>query len=153
MSQKYIVFELNDELFGINIAHVIEIIQMQEVFKVPNTPSYIEGLINLRGKVFTLLNIKNKLNLPEKEQDDEAMKILIIKTEFGSFGFMADTVNEIVEINDDDEIQTTLESITHIDKNYLQGTLNVNNQSIMLFDLEALINACQEKRLAESGRR
>lgn len=148
MSQKYIVFELNNELFGINIANVIEIVQMQEVFKVPNTPSYIEGLINLRGKVFTLLNIKNKLNLPVREQDDEAMKVLIINTKLGSFAFTSDSVNEIIEINDD-EIQTTPESITHIDKDYLQGVLSINNQTIMLFDLEALVNACRDKSIAE----
>jgi len=143
---KYIVFELNDELFGIDIAHVIEIVQMQEVFKVPNTPSYIEGLINLRGKVYTLLNIKNKLNLPEKKQDSEAMKILIINSESDSFGFMADSVNEIVEVNDDDEIQPPPESVSHIDKVYLQGVLNIGNQPVLLFDLEALLNACREKK-------
>jgi len=58
VSQQYVIFKLNDKYFGVNIAHVMEIIWPQKVFKVPDTPPYVEGLINVRGKVFALLNLK-----------------------------------------------------------------------------------------------
>ena len=78
MSQQYVIFKLNDEYFGVNIAHVMEIIWPQEVYKVPDTPAHVDGIINVRGKVFALLNLKKKFNLPDTKTIDEEAKMLII---------------------------------------------------------------------------
>lgn len=146
MPQQFVIFNLNDEYFGVSIDHIIEIIRLQEVFKVPNTPPYIEGLINLRGKVFTLLNLRKKFEFPEKELNKEDSKILIIETNSKSFGFIVDAVDEIVKI-EDEEIQPPPESTTTLDKKYIKGSAKVQKQLILLLDLEMLVSECQEKAL------
>ncbi|HOM01805.1 MAG TPA: chemotaxis protein CheW [Acetivibrio sp.] len=139
MSQQYVIFRLNNECFGVNIAHVMEIIWPQKVFKVPDTPSYVEGLINVRGKVFALLNLKKKFKLPERETIDEEAKMLIITIDSKTLAFMVDVVDEIVSV-EDEEIKPVPENVSIHYKKYLIGTAQVQNRSILLIDFEPILN-------------
>ncbi len=64
--QQLVIFNVNNESFGVEITQVKEIIRPMDIYKIPNTPDYIEGLINLRGKVHTVFNLRKKFNLPDK---------------------------------------------------------------------------------------
>jgi purine-binding chemotaxis protein CheW len=75
--QQLVKFHIADEVFGIEIKQIFKILKPQEIFKVPNTPPFIEGLLNLRGQVLTVFNLRKRFNMPEKV-NDENTKILII---------------------------------------------------------------------------
>ncbi|GAE88598.1 chemotaxis protein CheW [Acetivibrio straminisolvens] len=139
MSQQYVIFKLNDEYFGVNIAHVMEIIWPQKVFKVPDTPSHVEGLINVRGKVYALLNLKNKLNLPDNQIIDEETKMLIIMINSKTLAFMVDVVEEIISI-EDEEIEPVSESVSSYYKKYLKGAAKIQDRFILLIDFEIILN-------------
>lgn len=139
MSQQYAIFRLNDESFGVNIAHITEIVWPQEVFNVPDTPEHIEGLINLRGKVYALLNLKKKLDLPETKTIDEEAKMLIITMNSQTLALMVDVVDEIVPIEEED-IQPIPESASSHYKKYLSGSVKVKERLILLLGLESILD-------------
>ena len=94
-TQQLVKFQIGDQAFGIGITDIFQIIKPQEIFKVPNTPPFIEGLLNLRGKVLTVFNLRKRFNMPDKE-NDENTKILIVNSNDMLLGFIVDNVKEIV---------------------------------------------------------
>ncbi|HOP93810.1 MAG TPA: chemotaxis protein CheW [Acetivibrio thermocellus] len=128
MSQQYVIFKLNDKYFGVNIAHVMEIIWPQKVFKVPDTPPYVEGLINVRGKVFALLNLKEKFRLPDTKVMDEEAKMIIVMINSKTLAFMVDVVEEIISIEDEEIVAVSDSSLSHC-KKYLKGTAKFGDRS------------------------
>ncbi|NMB33675.1 MAG: purine-binding chemotaxis protein CheW [Clostridium sp.] len=144
MSHQYIVFELGSKFFAIDISRVIEIIKMQEIFKVPNTHPCIKGLINLRGKVFTLLDIKSKLDLTSRTSPEEDLKIILVNINQNYFGIIADSVDEIVGVNSS-KIQTVPDTDPFANREYLENMFNTDDNSIYLLNLGVLINSLKEK--------
>ncbi|WP_010251419.1 chemotaxis protein CheW [Acetivibrio cellulolyticus] len=140
MSQQYVIFKLNDEHFAVEIARVLEIILTQTVFKVPNAPEFIDGLINLRGKVYTLFNLRKKFNLPPSNINDEDSKVLIVNVNSMYIGMSVDSVDEIIQF-EDDAIESTP---AHLDKKYISGVAKVNDKLILLLDLESLTESSNE---------
>ncbi len=143
MSQQYVVFKLNGESFGVEIAHVLEIIRTQVVFKVPNAPEFIDGLINLRGKVYTLFNLRKKFRLPTSDINTEDSKILIVDVNSMYVGLAVDTVDEIIQL-EDDAIETTPPTFTTLDQKYLSGVAKTGDKLILLLDLESLTASSKE---------
>jgi len=132
-NRKLVVFKIDGESFGVDITHVHSIQEPLEVFKVPNTPDYIEGLINLRGKIYTIFNLRQKFNLEQKEIDDST-KIIIVKLDDIMVGFLVDEVNEIVTF-DDSDIETTPSMIVSNSRKYLAGVAKRNEKIVLILDL------------------
>lgn len=145
--QQLVKFNIDDEAFGIDIKQIFQILKPQEVFKVPNTPPFIEGLINLRGKVMTVFNLRKRFNLPEKENDDNT-KILIIRMEDYLLGFTVDSVSEIVRVQEE-EIVETPPTITDFDKRFLSGVAKVGEKLILLLDLQKILTPDEEEQVKE----
>ena len=135
MSSQYVVFKLNDERFAVEISKVLEIIRLQVVFNVPSAPEFIDGLINLRGKVYTLFNLRKKLNLPNFNSEDP--KILIVNVNSMFIGMTVDAVDEIIQL-EDDAIEATPQTLVNHDKKYISGIAKVGDKLILLLDLESL---------------
>lgn len=145
--QQLVKFNIVDEAFAIEIKQIFQILKPQEIFKVPNTPPFIEGLINLRGKVMTVFNLRKRFNLPEKE-NDENTKILIIKMNDYLLGFTVDSVSEIVRIPEE-EIVETPPSLTNFDKRFLSGVAKMGDKLILLLDLEKILTPDEENQVRE----
>ena len=145
--QQLVKFHIADEAFGIGIKDIFQIIRPQEVFKVPNTPPYIEGLINLRGKVMTVVNLRKRFNLPEKENDNDT-KILIIRMDDYLLGFTVDNVSEIVRVQDE-EIVETPPALTSFDRRFLTGVAKAGEKLILLLDLEKILTPDEESQVKE----
>ncbi|OPZ90049.1 MAG: Chemotaxis protein CheW [Firmicutes bacterium ADurb.Bin419] len=143
MSQQYVIFKLNGESFGVEIARVLEIIRTQVVFKVPNAPEYIDGLINLRGKVYTLFNLRKKFNTPTSDINTEDSKILIVNVNSMYIGMTVDAVDEIIQL-EDDAIEATPPTLTTFDHKYISGVAKAGDKLILLLDLESLTASAME---------
>ncbi|NLE25970.1 MAG: purine-binding chemotaxis protein CheW [Clostridiaceae bacterium] len=145
--QQLVKFYIADEAFGISIKQIFQILKPQEVFKVPNTPPFIEGLINLRGKVMTVFNLRKRFNLPDKENDEDT-KILVIRMDEYLLGFTVDSVSEIVRVQEEDIVETP-PTLTNFDKRFLSGVAKVEEKLILLLNLEKILTPDEENRVKE----
>lgn len=96
-ADKYLLFTLGEELYGIGIASVTEIIEMQKITEVPDMPGYIKGVINLRGRVIPVMNLRLRFGMAEREYDDRTC-IVVVEVEKSSMGFIVDTVADVYDI-------------------------------------------------------
>jgi purine-binding chemotaxis protein CheW len=98
---KYLLFNIGAEVYGINIGSVTEIIEMQKITEMPDMPDYVKGVINLRGRVIPVLELRLRFGMEEREHDDRTC-IIIVNIEDISLGFIVDTVAEVHDIPDKD---------------------------------------------------
>lgn len=132
-SQQLVIFRVNEEHYGIGITQVDSIIKPLEIYKIPNTPEYVEGLINLRGKVYTVFNLRKRFGLPDKEFDDNT-KIIITKVDSMVIGLIVDEVNEILTFEDKD-IENTPQTLSGLGRKFVSGIAKKGDQIIMMLNL------------------
>ena len=145
--QQLVKFHIADEVFGIEIKQIFKILKPQEIFKVPNTPPFIEGLLNLRGQVLTVFNLRKRFNMPEKV-NDENTKILIINQNDLLLGFTVDSVSEIVRVPDEDFVETPPELVS-FDRRFLSGVAKVGEKLILLLNLEKILTPDEQLQVKE----
>lgn len=98
---KFLTFIVNGEEFGIEIRHVTEIIGIQNITEVPDMPHYIKGVINLRGKVIPVMDVRLRFGVKEREYDDRTC-IIVINIDEQSVGMIVDRVSEVLDIPKND---------------------------------------------------
>ena len=135
---QYIKIEMGAETFGIDIGFVDNILRMQRITRVPNVPAYVKGVINLRGEIVPIINLRSKMGLEEIEET-KATRIIIIKMEqVGKVGFIVDCVKEVVSISEEQ-----VESIKHDSKDesthFVSAVGKEANSIISLLDLNAVV--------------
>ncbi len=141
--QQLVIFNINGENFGVEITQVKEIIKPMEIFKVPNTPDYIEGLINLRGKVHTVFNMRKKFGLPTIDFDDNT-KIIIVSVNSMLIGFIVDEVNEIVRV-EEEQMENAPQAISSVSLKYITGVAKIGERIILILDLSSALSLAEEK--------
>ena len=141
-SHQLVIFNVGDEEFGVDISYVNSIERPLKIFKIPNVPEYIEGLINLRGKVCSVINLRKRFNLPIKEFDDYT-KIIMVAVNSTIVGFIVDAVSEIINIEDAD-MEDTSSILDGNSKRFINGVAKVDNRVIMLLDLKTVIFEAEE---------
>jgi len=142
-SRQLVVFNVGNEEFGVEITNVKEINRPMEIFKVPNTPPYIEGLINLRGKVHTVFNLRKRFGLPAREMDDDT-KIIMVSVNSMVIGFIVDGVKEILRVEDED-IERNVNAVTDLEDRFISGVAKTDSRIILLLDLESTFSTSSEQ--------
>lgn len=138
-ARKHLVFRLNDNEFGIDINKITTIIEKDmNIARVPKLPSYLKGVINLRGEIIPVISLRNRFGLPDDVYDEDT-RIIIIKLEDFSAGIIVDSVAEVIELTEE-----TTENIANITGehsiDYITGVGKVNDRIITLLNLEKLIS-------------
>lgn len=98
LDNKYVVFNLNNEFYGLPISKVKAIEKMSVTTRIPNAPYYVRGVMNLRGDVITVLDLRSKLNVPAKEPDVSSRTIVVMEGEL-TVGLVVDSSSEVLVIN------------------------------------------------------
>lgn len=98
LKNKYLIFSIGEESYGIRIRYVIEIIGIEAITKVPDLPEYVKGIINLRGKVISVMDARLRFGKEQKKYDDRTC-IIVIEIEGVSFGLIVDGVKEVTSID------------------------------------------------------
>lgn len=137
--RQLVVFTIQNEEFGVSIENVSSIERMMDIFKIPNTPDYIEGMINLRGKIHTIVNLRKRFHMPDQEFSEEN-RIIIVKSSTYAIGIIADTVKEIINI-DEDNMEVAPNSLSQLKDRYISSMAKVGERIIMLLDLEKVLAA------------
>lgn len=142
-ARQLVVFTINGEEFGIDIDRINSIEKMLEIFKIPNTPEYIEGLVNLRGKVHTVFNLRKRFKLP-CPQFDENTKTIMANTSASIVGIIVDEVKEIVKVEEND-FENTPQALSNLSERFLDGIAKIESRVIMLLDLEKVLSVDENK--------
>lgn len=153
---KYLTFELKGEIYGLEILKVQEIIGMMGVTRVPRTPEFIRGVINLRGKVIPVVDLRLKFGL-EAAQDTERTCIIVVQFMQGDLslimGIIVDEVSEVVNI-EGGQIEETPSFGANVDTNFILGLGKVGQKVVMLLDVDKVLSsgeAAQVDQAAETA--
>jgi len=146
--KQVVVFNLADEEYGAEITELKEIIELPEITHIPNAPSFIEGICDLRGKIVVLMNLKKRFNL-HSETEVKAKKVIIAEIGENVFGILVDNVKEILKIPAD-SIRKTPEMVSSkINADNIKGVSTFEGRLILLLDLSKVLS---EKELEEIGK-
>ncbi|MBZ4646194.1 MAG: chemotaxis protein CheW [Clostridia bacterium] len=144
-STQLVIFKLESEEFGVDIMKVREIIKPVQIVKIPNTPEFIEGIINLRGKVHPIFSLRKKFKFVDKPFDDDT-KIVIVNVNDSNVGFIVDEVSEIVRI-DNDQIEAAPRLVTGVNRKYISGVGKIEDRMIILLDLDLVLSVSEQEEL------
>ena len=125
------------EHYGVPISQVQEIIRVGTITKVPNSLSYMEGVINLRGRILPVLNLRKRLQLQEKDLTKES-RIVVIETGNKTIGLLVDAVSHVIKVSSE-LIDKAPEEVLEIDSDYITGVCKLQKDLVILIDLERLI--------------
>lgn len=135
---QLVSFHMDNEEFGVDILKVQEIIKMISITKVPNAPSYIEGVINLRGKVIPIVDLRLRLSMIKKEYDKNT-RIIVIEINGKTFGFIVDSVSEVLRIQRS-IIEAPPEIVTGINSDFITAVGKLEDRLLILLDLEKIFS-------------
>ncbi|MDD3581895.1 MAG: chemotaxis protein CheW [Desulfobacca sp.] len=138
---KYLTFALGNEEYGLEILKVREIIGMMEITAVPQTPDYVKGVLNLRGRVIPVIDLRLKFGLPAAEYNERTCIIVVeVRGSGGSMqmGIVVDSVSEVLNIMGAD-IEPTPSFGTHIDTEYILGLAKVKGRVKLLLDIDKVL--------------
>jgi purine-binding chemotaxis protein CheW len=142
---QLVVFKLGREEYGISILEVQEIKRMTEITRVPHTPPYIKGVINLRGSVLPVLDLRKRLNLPSIDDSDDT-RIIIVKIEDLTVGMIVDSVSEVTALNQEN-IEPPSAVVGGVAANYLSGVGKQDDRLLILLNLDEIIGISQDSKV------
>lgn len=146
---QLVIFDLGGETYGIDIASVHEIIRMQAITKVPRTPHFVEGVINLRGKIIPVIDLHKRFNLPQT-QETQHSRIIVVEVVGVTVGMIVDSVSEVLRLPVSN-IEPPPPVITGaVDTAYLRGVAKWEEQLIILLDLDKVLLEKEQQELQES---
>jgi len=138
-------FKLGNEDFGVDISRVQEINMMMNLTKIPNSNKFIEGVVNLRGKIVPVINLRERLGLPKKE-DDNRTKIIVSDINNKLIGYIVDEVNEVLRISKS-IIEPAPELVIGIESELIEGVAKLEGRLLILLNLDKLLNVNQIEQL------
>jgi len=142
LAGKYLTFKLAEEEYGLEILKVQEIIQMQSVTKVPRTPDYVRGVINLRGKVIPVIDLRKKFNLPTVS-DTEKTCIIVVQIQQAesrvTMGTIIDEVKEVLDIKAEN-IEETPSFGASINTEFIMGMGKIGSSVKILLDIDKVMS-------------
>lgn len=139
---QLVAFKLGREEYSVSILQVQEIKRITDITRVPHTPDYIKGVINLRGSVLPVIDLKKRLNLPQQPSTEDT-RIIIVKVDELSVGMIVDAVSEVMTINQEN-IDAPDAVVGSVASNYLSGVGKLENRLLILLNLEEIIGIGQE---------
>ena len=154
LAGKYLTFYLGQEGYGLEILKVQEIIGMQEITKIPKAPDYVKGVINLRGKVIPVVDLRLKFSMPEQEISRKTC-IIVTQVQRGqsslTIGIVVDEVSEVMEISGD-QIEPAPAFGIQVDTNFILGMAKSESAVKILLDIDKVLSADEVAALSNTHR-
>jgi purine-binding chemotaxis protein CheW len=141
-SRQYVTFKLENELFGVEVTRTKEILSMTAVTQVPQTPDYLLGVINLRGQVVPVVDMRLKLGVSPGEETEDTCIIVVevmVDDESLTVGALADAVREVLEIRTD-QIEPPPKLGTRLKTEYINGMGKIDEQFVILLNIDRIFN-------------
>ncbi|MBU3175803.1 chemotaxis protein CheW [Clostridium estertheticum] len=145
---KFLTFSVGKESYGIEIKFVTEIIGIQEITEVPELPDYVKGIINLRGKIIPVIDVRLRFRKEPKDYNDRTC-IVVINIKETTVGLIVDNVAEVINI-DDSNIVPPPQMKTGFHNRYVRGIGKVGNEVKLLLDCDKLLNDEELDKIVET---
>ena len=144
---QLVSFNIGDEEFGVDILKVHEINRMVDVTRVPNMPEYIDGVINLRGKVIPIIDLRRRFGMPRKEKDKNT-RIVVVELAGRVLGFVVDAVSEVLRIPKS-VTEPPPPIIAGIEAEYITAIGKLENRLLILLDLDKVLTNSETEELRQ----
>ena len=138
---QLVSFRVGTEEFGLEILRVHEIIRVQNLTRVPNMPAFVEGVINLRGKVIPVISLRSWFGL-ERSAHDKSTRIIVVEIQGNILGFIVDSASEVLRISND-----TVEPpprMGKVERDYISGVGKLDSRLLLLLDVDRLLSESEE---------
>ena len=141
-----VVFMLNKAYYGVPILQVKEIVKMTEITEIPNTPDFVQGIVNLRGKIIPIIDMRKRFGLPEEEVN-ENWKILILKSDDVLFGVMVDQISEVEKVPAT-LIEKPPKIVAGVNGKFINAIAKMENRLLILLDIGKILSD-EEKEILQ----
>jgi purine-binding chemotaxis protein CheW len=150
-SEQLVVMELANESYGVDIGAVNTIIRMQEVTAIPRAPSFVEGVINLRGSIIPVIDLRKRFGLPQGEVT-KASRIVVVEAQGQMIGMVVDVVVETLRLPAS-AIEPPSPVVTTVDSAYVRGVGKHDSRLVILLDLDKVLTERDVESLAKMEKR
>ena len=135
---QYVIFRLDDQLYGADIAVVREVSYLAPVTRLPNTPHFVEGVIDLRGEVMPVIDLRKRLGLPPRPADGDS-RIMVLTLGAATAALVVDGVEQVATI-EDEAVSQPDEGLTVAGQDYVYGVARMNGRLVVLIDLARMLS-------------
>ncbi|WP_457570986.1 chemotaxis protein CheW [Desulfovulcanus sp.] len=144
---QLVTFRIGEEEFGVDILRVQEIIRTMEITRVPQSPDFVEGVINLRGKVIPIIDLRKRFGMEVKEHDKHT-RIIVVEINNMIVGFVVDAVSEVLRIPAD-TVEPPPPVVAGVDAEYISGVGKLDDRLLILLDLERVLSREEQEVLGQ----
>jgi len=145
--RQLVVFQLGAEFYGVDIARVHEIIRLQTITRVPRAPAFVEGVINLRGKVIPVVDLRRRFGL-ESSEHTRASRIVVVEIGDNVVGVIVDGVSEVLRVTGA-SVEPPSPVVAGIESEYIHGIAKLDDRLVILLDLDRVL-ALADRRALEA---
>ncbi|MGE4552495.1 MAG: chemotaxis protein CheW [Desulfovibrionaceae bacterium] len=146
---QLVTFRIGEEEFGVDILAVQEIIRTMAITKVPKAPAFVEGVINLRGKVIPIVDLRKRFGLPSRPHDKHT-RMIVIQLGTMVVGFMVDSVSEVLRIPAS-TIDAPPAVVSGLESDYISGVGKLEDRLLIMLDLHRLLSSEEREALSKVG--
>ena len=151
---QLVVFRIGDEEFGVEINQVREIVKLVSITRMPKAPMFIEGVVNLRGQIITVIDLAKRLDLPSQGRTENS-RIMVVEVGGNVVGMIVDAVSEVLRLSGEDIEDTPALIETQVHEQYLRGVGKISDRLLILLDLNAVMSSEELQtvnKLADEGK-
>lgn len=148
---QLVTFHLGDELYGVNIMDVKEIVKIQPVRFIPNAPYYVEGIINLRGEIIPIIALHKRFNIksvPKTEDDEIEGGFIILNIDNNKIGIIIDKVARVVSVKGE-EVKDPPQMLSGIGTEYIEGVIREENGYLIMLNIRKVFNAKELQKIID----
>ncbi len=146
-TMQIISFSIGSDDYALGIEKVLEVIRIEEIQKLPKAPDFLKGIINLRGEVIPVVDLRQRLE--EKQIEEKKLKrTIVVKVEDKKVGMIVDKVSKVIRISQKD-VKQSVNFSTMIDNNYVQGVVTLDGKMIIIIDIEKVFSQQEIKQFDE----
>jgi purine-binding chemotaxis protein CheW len=153
-ANQLVTFQLGEELYGINIMDVKEIVRVQDIRGIPNAPSYVEGIFNLRSEIIPIINLHKRFHLKRlvsSEEDELLSGFVILDIDGMKLGIIIDRISRVITIEKED-VQPPPQMLSGIGAEYVQGVVRQEHGYLIILGIRDLFNPRELQKIAELRR-
>ena len=145
---QLVSFNLGAEEYAVEVLKVREIIRMTAITHIPNTPSSVEGIINLRGKVIPIISLRNRFSMPGT-QDDQHTRIMVMDIAGKLMGFIVDGVSEVIRISNSEIQPPPTIAAGGMDQDFICGVIKHGEQLLLMLQLDRMFSSDEQDAFAD----
>jgi len=145
--RKYVIFKIKDEEYGVDIMKVKEVSEFKKSTSIPNSPSFVDGIINLRGDITPIISLKKKFNIPVEKGYDDSSRIIVVNMNDKLVGFAVDEASQVISI-DDSNIDPPPEIVAGLDRRYINGIGKLQDRIVIILDLERVLSENEQTEIS-----